>query len=123
MSGARYEVSATRRRQFHSGDQLNDDDEVSARLRCGMIVCHRHPTRATGNHADGIELSASAIEANAKLEIYPFWQRLARGWHSSDAIYRTANAGERAAAPESNRLLNEVERLSGWLAGWSIRLR
>ncbi|KYN13339.1 hypothetical protein ALC57_14352, partial [Trachymyrmex cornetzi] len=56
---------------FVRATRLDDDDEVSARLRCGMIVCHRHPTRATGNHADGIELSASTTEANAKLEIYP----------------------------------------------------
>ncbi|KAG5314418.1 MOS1T transposase, partial [Pseudoatta argentina] len=56
---------------FIRATRLDDDDEVSARLRCGMIVCHRHPTRATGNHADGIELSAGATEANAKLEIYP----------------------------------------------------
>lgn len=36
-----------------------------------------------------------------------------------------SRSGERAA-PESNRLLNEAERLSGWLVGWlagrSIRL-
>lgn len=65
--GARYTVSETRRRQFRSRDQLDDDDEGSVRLRCGMIVlvCHRHPTRATGNDADGMKLSASTTEVNA----------------------------------------------------------
>lgn len=61
----------------YSRQVLDDCDKEAAvslarpaRLRCGMIVllCRRHPTRATGNHADRMELSVSATEVNtAKL--------------------------------------------------------
>ncbi|XP_011059793.1 PREDICTED: uncharacterized protein LOC105149220 [Acromyrmex echinatior] len=98
---------------FIRATRLDDDDEVSARLRCGMIVCHRHPTRATGNHADGIELSASATEANAKLEIYPS----GNGWFEAGIPVTRFIAQRRTRGVGKQQV---VERRETILAGWLV---